>query len=222
MQKSSSINRSIEQSNALSITDFTAQHIATDSLVFTSKNDTIYDITLKKANDLTDSEFTQCFDIIEQTSSEDYKASDTGWDVQAKKIEMKEADMRYLLVRSRIPQSAPTTDSLQAPSQDIAAFASFMLTTEDHQAVIYLYEIHLRAAARNTGLGTHLMALVEHIGTSTGMSKAMLTVFTRNANAERFYRRLGYVEDAFSPRVRKLRGGKVLRPQYFILSKELG
>jgi ribosomal protein S18 acetylase RimI-like enzyme len=74
---------------------------------------------------------------------------------------------------------------------------------------------------RGTGIGKALMQIVEHVGRKVGVRMSMLTVFTANTHAETFYRRLGYVEDASSPQARKLRGGKVKRPEYLILSKTL-
>ena len=89
------------------------------------------------------------------------------------------------------------------------AFTSFMLTTEDDEVVVYIYEIHLSAGLRGTGIGKALVQLVESIGSAVGVQMSMLTVFTANKHAEAFYRHLGYVEDASSPQARKLRGGKI-------------
>ena len=65
------------------------------------------------------------------------------------------------------------------------------------------------------------MDIVEDAGRKASMDKAMLTVFTSNEGAERFYTARGYEIDDFSPQERRLRGGKVKRPDYVILSKRL-
>ena len=72
-----------------------------------------------------------------------------------------------------------------------------------------------------TGLGTllidHLVAVAEKV---PSVEKAMLTCFASNARAMRFYERLGFGVDEFSPRERQLRGGKVVKPDYVILSRK--
>jgi ribosomal protein S18 acetylase RimI-like enzyme len=132
---------------------------------------------------------------------------------------MREADMRYILLRPSNP--SPSPDDKSGPATPISGFIAFMLTLEEEQPVIYIYEIHTVPAARGIGLGKHMMSLIETIGRNAGMWKSMLTVFTRNTHAEELYRRLGYVVDEIGPQVRKLRGGKIKRPEYFIMSKEL-
>lgn len=52
--------------------------------------------------------------------------------------------------------------------------------------------------------------------------KVMLTCFVSNTHARWFYERLGFGVDACSPRERKLRGGKVVVPDYVIMSRRTG
>lgn len=63
---------------------------------------------------------------------------------------------------------------------------------------------------------THLMDVAENI---PSVEKVMLTCFISNASGIKFYEKLGFVEDDYSPRERKLRGGKVVKPDYVILSR---
>ena len=160
------------------------------------------------ARDLTDRDLKECLNLIEDSSSADYKASSVGWS-RAKKIkEMRLPDLRYVLLRQSrdgVPQG----------------FMSFMLTYEDGFEVIYLYEIHLRPALQDLGLGKKMMDIFEGGGRTAEVKKAMLTVFKANQKALRFYEKLGYEEDDFSPRPRKLRDGIVKEPEYIILSKEI-
>lgn len=49
--------------------------------------------------------------------------------------------------------------------------------------------------------------------------KTMLTCFLSNTNGLKFYEKMGFVTDPSSPGERKLRGGKVVTPDYVILSR---
>jgi len=49
--------------------------------------------------------------------------------------------------------------------------------------------------------------------------KVMLTVFTRNERGVKFYEKLGYEKDEFSPLPRVLRNGTEVEEDYLILSK---
>ena len=124
---------------------------------------------------------------------------------------MRLPDLRYLIVKS-----GPST-----PADKVEAFLSFMITYEDGHEVIYCYEIHLSEHLQSCGLGKQLMGIMEEVGQRVGVEKAMLTVFLENEGALSFYERLGYVEDDYSPRPRKLRNGVVKKPDYIILSKAL-
>lgn len=62
----------------------------------------------------------------------------------------------------------------------------------------------------------HLMDVAESI---PKVEKTMLTCFVSNASALQFYEKLGFTKDEYSPRERKLRGGKTVIPDYVILSR---
>jgi ribosomal protein S18 acetylase RimI-like enzyme len=94
-----------------------------------------------------------------------------------------------------------------------------MTTYEDGKQVLYCYEIHIHPSLQGQGIGRHLMALFEETGRRIGLEKGMLTVFKANSAATRFYERLGYGIDEFSPGPRQLRNGTVKEPDYLILSK---
>ncbi|KAG7005768.1 hypothetical protein G7Y79_00018g045750 [Physcia stellaris] len=134
-----------------------------------------------------------CFKLVERTSSKDYKASSMGWSARRKKEEMKDKDMKYLLLT--------TSDGVNfLPRYRVDGFLSFMFTKEEEAPVVYVYE---------------------DIGREAGVEKAMLTVFARNEGGRRWYERMGYAVDEASPSPRRLRGGKTKEPDYYILSKRL-
>ena len=164
------------------------------------------------------------FELIKHTSYQDYNASSQGWDDKNKLEEMADEDMRYLIIRLKdgdAPGSEKQWRKDPKLDQSVIGFLSFMITQEEEENVVYIYEIHISEHFRDCGLGRHLFSMVEHIGDVTGMDKAMLTVFKRNTHARRWYDSRGYSVDEISPRPRKLRGGRSIEPDYEILSKRL-
>ena len=182
-----------------------------------------YQITLTTASTLSPTDFEACFHLIETTSSEDYKHSKDGWKPRSKRKEMKLLDLKYFLVKG--------------DDGKVEGFLSFMPTYEDDYPVIYCYEIHLSSALQGyvlvsfnsvllivgrTGLGTILMKHLEVIGAQIPKTeKVMLTCFTRNARGVRFYEKLGYAKDEFSPPPKVLRNGTRVEAEYVILSKSI-
>jgi ribosomal protein S18 acetylase RimI-like enzyme len=188
-----------------------------------------------------------CLDLVEQTSSEAYIASSVGWSRTKKRKEMILPDMKYLILRdtandsdssgqvpgykqsdvayNNAPSSSNENDesasSSGTGSPNVLGFLSFMVTYEDGKEVVYCYEIHLTPTARGRGVGKLLMGQMEGIGHAVGLEKSMLTVFKSNEPARRFYERLGYEVDEYSPRPRKLRNGTIKDVDYLILSKKL-
>lgn len=155
-----------------------------------------------------------CLKLIEESSASDYRASEIKWSAASKRKEMLLPDMRYLVITS-------SGTDVTTTFKDVLGFISFMTTYEDGHEVIYVYEIHLARQLRGLGVGVVLMEEVESIGRCIGVEKCMLTVFGSNERAVRWYDRLGYVIDEFSPRPRVLRNGTVKQPSYKILSKAL-
>lgn len=133
-----------------------------------------------------------------------------------KRREMRLPDLKYVQLRQEWGPKCPMGH--WGPTE---GFMSFMLTYEDGIEVIYLYEIHLQPEHRGKGLGKCLVGHMEEVGRKAGVKKAMLTVFKANQAGMAFYERLGYEEDEYSPRPRKLRGGVFKEPDYIILSKSL-
>ncbi|KAJ5964369.1 uncharacterized protein N7479_004245 [Penicillium vulpinum] len=257
----------VEQTNALSIGDFIAQYVTPPSQAGDSaENDAInqphlfqdqlqQDITptprvdVYSAATISAGDLEACLDLIEQTSSEAYIASSTGWSRIKKRKEMKLPDMKYLILRDtpndsgdsnvQVPRekerdiadnNAPSpspreTDesisSCRTRFPNVLGFLSFMVTYEDGKEVVYCYEIHLSPAARGRGIGKLLMDQMEGIGRAVGLEKSMLTVFKSNEIARRFYERLGYEVDEYSPQPRRLRNGTIKDVDYLILSKTL-
>ncbi|EER45175.1 GNAT family acetyltransferase Nat4 [Histoplasma capsulatum H143] len=194
-----------------------------------------YSLEIHSSTSISKTDLESCFLLVKLTSSEMYKHSTTGWSPAKKKNEMKLLDMRYmLLVRNTTPTTCPpATESVslihmdeksQTPEtgrRELGGFLSFMVTYEDEIEVLYCYEIHLAPELQHRGLGKILLGYYEEIGRNIGLQKTMLTVFKANGSAIRFYERLGYAEDEFSPKPMKLRNGHTREYDYMILSKDI-
>ncbi|KAI9725968.1 MAG: hypothetical protein M1828_002296 [Chrysothrix sp. TS-e1954] len=127
-----------------------------------------------------------CFSLVEQTSGAAYKASNIGWSSSGKRQEMKDPNMKFLLIRTKDWTGA---DETRAPP--LQGFLQFMITMEDDMKVVYCYEVHLRANLQGQRIGQIMMQAMETIGEYVGVEKAMLTVFVSNERAIRFYNRIG-------------------------------
>ncbi|KAK2594998.1 N alpha-acetyl-transferase [Conoideocrella luteorostrata] len=196
----------IERANSKNDADFTADYLPLLPREWTHPHSRqVYTLQLLQSARLTDAQLDSCFGLIDETSGQDYRGSSTGWHPSAKKKEMRSPDLRYILVRH---------------DEDIRGFTSMMPTYENGEAVVYCYEIHLRAELKGTGLGKQLMQCLIQAGDRVdGVEKVMLTCFVSNEHARAFYRRLGFDVDESSPGERKLRGGKVVVPDYVVMSR---
>ena len=207
----------VETTNALEPSIFRSEYLfgraSGESLsIGIGKNLVEYRITLEYASTLSLADFEVCFDLIEASSSADYANSTTRWSPTKKRKEMRLPDLRYLLVKRA---------NIEANHVPVEGFLSFMITYEDGYEVVYCYEIHLDQHLRGWGVGKRLMFIMEDVGLKIGVKKAMLSVFLHNTSALKFYERLGYEEDNYSPQPKKLRRGVIKIPDYVILSKEL-
>ncbi|KAK2766678.1 hypothetical protein FQN54_005991 [Arachnomyces sp. PD_36] len=232
----------IERVNALPLQQFIEQYIPQEALGSSisiprtlkeaedrgdSDNGTLnelpqhYSLDIHSSKSIPESDFDACFNLIKLTSSEAYKHSTVGWSRAKKRSEMKLLDMKYILLRRLQPKESNSEAGQEKGVSDVEGFLSFMVTYEDEVEVIYCYEIHLSPSIQNKGLGKRLIGLYEAIGRNVGLEKAMLTVFRSNEMSRRFYEKLGYEEDEFSPRPKRLRNGVVKEPDYIILSKSL-
>lgn len=204
----------INKMNVMDPAEFKKQYITTESLHYSTRhtgNAKEFTIHFQPAEKITKIELDSCFQLIESTSRPDYESSSWGWHPKRKRREMKESEMRYLLVRSAGDKGNP-----------VLGFLSFMLTHDSTPSVpvLYVYEIHLSRALQGLGLGAHLMDVAEKIAEKVAVEKVMLTCFLSNEKAHRFYRKRGYVADVCSPDARRTRN-KVVKPDYVIMSKSV-
>ena len=217
--------------NALPTCQFRDRYIPADVLHYTSRarhSEELRTVAIdfKAASDLSKEELSSCFNLVETTSRTDYEPSSWGWHPGQKRHEMREEGMRYLLVREPVASSdfdGPGGYGADLKgAETVAGFLSFMMTHDSSPSVpvLYIYEIHLEAGLRRSGLGAHLMGIAEDIARNTGVEKTMLTCFLSNERALGFYRGRGYGRDVCSPEDREMRR-KVVKVDYVIMSKDV-
>ncbi len=93
-----------------------------------------YSLTLSQPARLEEDDLTACFDLVEETSGADYRASANGWQPVGKRKEMMSDELRYILVKD--------ADGC------LKGFTSLMPCYEEGQPVVYCYEIHLKPELR--------------------------------------------------------------------------
>jgi ribosomal protein S18 acetylase RimI-like enzyme len=189
------------------------------------------DLEFFNVEDLPNEDFERCFALLRATSKEHYANSTRGWKENVKRDEMDEDHMRFIIVKRRTAtgcKSSLSSSRLKTASEDGPelrnfGFVSFKIDEDDTKdplvrvPVVYVYEIHLGAGLRGMGIGGHLMKMVEHISRESKMDKVILSVFTVNRNAEKFYRGLGYVTDETSPSPKTMRS-RTVQPEWLYLS----
>ncbi|ODV83731.1 hypothetical protein CANARDRAFT_202643 [[Candida] arabinofermentans NRRL YB-2248] len=163
----------------------------------------------------------ECLSILDDNLGPTYAAlNGSDWKA-AKELEMQESGLIYLLLRDLSTESSD--------KNKLIGFLSMKIVSDGDDQVIYLYEIQITSEYRNIRLGSLLMKeflrlpdLVndnqEFVDKYDYIDGTSLTVFSSNGKAYEFYLRLGYQLAKHSPTDRRLRGGKLVKPQYYILS----
>ena len=116
---------------------------------------------------------------------------------------------------------------------NLVGFISFLLTYDEVDKVMYLYEVQVDYRYRKKGIGRlfiesfhGLAKKLKNLSQQEDSNKILynegtnLTVFSDNILALAWYRRMGYTLTDDSPRDKLLRG-KILKPNYYLLSKRI-
>jgi N-alpha-acetyltransferase 40 len=225
----------INNLNSLSPSNFCSSYIPSDLLKFTSSKspDVCFALEFCTGSNLPPTYFRKCFDLVRYTSGAHYRAAPSrGWNPREKKAELKDNDMKFLIIKNEnrslldasVVSSNPKDDNSRKRAVALEetcdfGFLSFKLDVDGIEGsgvlwpVLYIYEIHLSESLRGLGLGKHLMHVAEHIATAARLDRLVLSVFTCNKQALKFYESLGWVTDETSPEPRILRG-KVIEPDW--------
>jgi len=143
-----------------------------------------------------------------------------GWDSKAKRSELQDGLARFIVAYcdnlgtnscSMIPESKGDFSDGNTPniSYDESnknvepfqpdGFAHIRFEVEDDMPIIYIYEIQIAKRAQGRGLGKYIMRIIEDIAAANSISTIMLTVFSRNMQARKFYGSIGYSKHKSSP-----------------------
>lgn len=130
-----------------------------------------------------------CMDLFRNNMADLYKSSNWGLDLDEKRQEMNHENARFLLVMDQ---------------EDLVGFLHFRFDVNDDdeptEEVLYIYELQISRNYTGMGIGRRLMAIMEVVALRTDMKKVMLTVFTANTAAYKFYTsRMNYAIDPISP-----------------------
>ncbi|TGZ85547.1 hypothetical protein EX30DRAFT_392889 [Ascodesmis nigricans] len=178
--------------------------------------------------------FTSLYTLLKHNMYTLYITSILSWPTKRKLHQMRLPRMQYLVLRYSSDDSSHNTVetqssdtrglSTQADNEStnsdplLAAFASFLPGTVHGVRVLYLYELQVSPSHQNRHLGEGLMWEVERRAvTGHRVEKVILTVFSANVSARRFYQRLGYELDACSSKMPV--GEELPEPSFYILSK---
>ena len=97
-----------------------------------------------------------------------------------------------------------------------------MVTYNEGEKVLYLYEIHLHPLYQGMGIGSFLLDNFHQLSASLSgqlkTSATSLTVFSANERAFKWYKSTGYELTQQSPQDRKLRG-KIVKPECYWLRR---
>lgn len=123
-----------------------------------------------------------------------YKSTEVfAWNPSEKKLELFDPSSRFIII---YPEGGDFTD--------LIAFTMFRFEKEDDakgrpQNVLYCYEAQVDPRYQGNGLGAILVSCLIKLANGWHMRKVMLTVFSENQRAIRFYQREGFTEDEISP-----------------------
>ncbi|EGV60734.1 hypothetical protein CANTEDRAFT_111433 [Yamadazyma tenuis ATCC 10573] len=109
----------------------------------------------------------------------------------------------------------------------IIGFISIMLVVDCGEKALYLYEIHIDPDFQDNKLGSKLMGKLHQLSLhldaqeddELSSKRTSLTVFSANEKALKWYSKLGYHRSPDSPKDRRLRSGKLVKPTYYLMTR---
>ncbi|EMG48277.1 hypothetical protein G210_1162 [Candida maltosa Xu316] len=116
-------------------------------------------------------------------------------------------------------------------NDELVGYLSFKICIDDDDIfVVYLFEIHLTENFQGKKIGQQLIdqfhefAKLLHNSSHNlykNVTATALTVFSENERALNWYKKLNYELTGGSPVDRKLRNGKIVKPEYYLMRRSL-
>ncbi|WVQ72798.1 hypothetical protein IAR50_002358 [Cryptococcus sp. DSM 104548] len=171
-----------------------------------------YRIVLLPASALAMSTRDVLFRILDRNMRFMQDSSSFPYTEESKKEEMFDPTSRFLLAlkpSAPVPameskRSEEVSQAVELKEEDVIGFVEWRFDTEEtlrgsDVEVAYLYEIQMSPLYTGSGIGRHLVEILEEIGDRRQMQKVMLTCLKSNSKALRFYEKLGYEADEIDP-----------------------
>lgn len=205
-----------------------------DSQIILEQCPNIPKLKVDITKEITDNELEECLKLLNLNLGKIYEAvNGRKWRI-AKREEMLEPGLVYVLFRL-------------AETDKLLGFLSVKIINEIDLHLLYLYEIQLDPKYRNLKFGSFLMRKLEEIVKSINKSGKVkklwyknfkedyddindpnllltgigLTVFSSNKGARKLYERFGYKLHPDSETDKILRNGKIIEPDYYMLEKQI-
>ena len=151
--------------------------------------------TIKYFHKLNKEKFEKIFEILQKNIKQFYINSSWGWNEKEKKKEIKQKNMKYIIIFDKKNE------------EKILGFSTFQFDLEenphqdetDKRKIIYLYELHVSKEFQGKGLGSLFISILEEISMKLKLEYIMLTNLKLNENSMKFYLKNHFEIDETSP-----------------------
>jgi len=178
-------------------------------------NPDTFDVRYVTTNELDMADRERIFAIFEANMKDHYMAT-WGWNPVEKRNEIFHPMSRFLLVHPHEDQ--PGVQAVDGAAESVCGvfpapavqrripilgYTVFRFEWDDEEEpeypVLYCYELQVSTAVQGHGIGRQLMSLLVQIADKLKLWKVLLTCFTVNIAALKFYRDIGFDSDVNSP-----------------------
>ncbi|XP_054710819.1 N-alpha-acetyltransferase 40-like [Uloborus diversus] len=130
-------------------------------------------IECARSKEIESSTFNEIFNLLKNNMQVLYEKSDWGWDETQKMEELQDENARFLLAKDC--------------DGKLVGFSHFRFDIEEHQPILYCYELQIYPEIQRKGVGKHMMDMLFLIAYHFKLVKIVLTVFKHNSAGIDFY-----------------------------------